>query len=73
VGPEALRRVLPEPGAVQLQRPLERRIAGLREMMYVAGEIGLAEISYREDCGLLAYSPLGFGVLSGKYLSNKKP
>ncbi len=32
-------------------------------------EIGLAEISHREQVGLLAYSPLGFGVLSGKYLS----
>ncbi len=31
-------------------------------------EIGLAEIAHREDVGLLAYSPLGFGVLSGKYL-----
>lgn len=31
-------------------------------------EVGLAEISWREKVGLLAYSPLGFGVLSGKYL-----
>jgi aryl-alcohol dehydrogenase-like predicted oxidoreductase len=31
-------------------------------------EIGLAEFSHREDVGLLAYSPLAFGVLSGKYL-----
>lgn len=36
-------------------------------------EIGLAEIAHREDCGLLAYSPLGFGVLSGKYLYNNQP
>ncbi len=36
-------------------------------------EVGLAEISMREQIGLLAYSPLGFGVLSGKYLGNKKP
>lgn len=36
-------------------------------------EIGLAEISHREQVGLLAYSPLGFGVLSGKYLGNNKP
>ena len=28
-----------------------------------------AEISYRENIGLLAYSPLGFGVLSGKYIN----
>jgi aryl-alcohol dehydrogenase-like predicted oxidoreductase len=31
-------------------------------------EVGLAEIAQREQVGLLAYSPLGFGVLSGKYL-----
>ncbi len=34
-------------------------------------EIGLAEPAHREDVGLLAYSPLGFGVLSGKYLEGK--
>jgi aryl-alcohol dehydrogenase-like predicted oxidoreductase len=31
-------------------------------------EVGLAEVAHREHVGLLAYSPLGFGVLSGKYL-----
>lgn len=36
-------------------------------------EVGLAEISHRENIGLLAYSPLGFGVLSGKYLDGKRP
>ncbi|MDT8895373.1 NADP(H)-dependent aldo-keto reductase [Halomonas sp. I1] len=36
-------------------------------------EVGLAEIAHREDVGLLAYSPLGFGVLSGKYLDNARP
>ncbi|MCV6630961.1 MAG: NADP(H)-dependent aldo-keto reductase [Flavobacteriaceae bacterium] len=36
-------------------------------------EIGLAEMSMRENIGLLAYSPLAFGVLSGKYLGGKKP
>ncbi|WP_455366244.1 NADP(H)-dependent aldo-keto reductase [Kaarinaea lacus] len=36
-------------------------------------EIGLSEVSHRENMGLLAYSPLGFGVLSGKYLHNAKP
>lgn len=28
----------------------------------------LAEVSFRENIGLLAYSPLGFGVLTGKYI-----
>lgn len=36
-------------------------------------ETGLAEIAHREDIGLLAYSPLGFGVLSGKYLGGRMP
>ena len=36
-------------------------------------EIGLSEIAIREYCGLLAYSPLAFGVLSGKYLGDQKP
>jgi aryl-alcohol dehydrogenase-like predicted oxidoreductase len=36
-------------------------------------EIGLAEVAMREQCGLLAYSPLGFGVLSGKYLGGRRP
>ncbi len=36
-------------------------------------EVGNAEICHREDFGLLAYSPLAFGTLSGKYLDGKKP
>ncbi len=36
-------------------------------------EIGLAEFAHRESVGLLAYSPLGFGVLSGKYLDGQRP
>ena len=36
-------------------------------------EVGLSEIAHREKVGLLAYSPLAFGVLSGKYLGGQKP
>ncbi len=36
-------------------------------------EIGNAEVCKREETGLLAYSPLGFGVLSGKYRNGKIP
>jgi len=36
-------------------------------------EIGLAEIACRERVGLLAYSPLAFGTLSGKYLGGTRP
>ncbi len=35
-------------------------------------EAGLAEIGFREDVGLLPYSPLAFGLLSGKYLADPK-
>lgn len=36
-------------------------------------EIALAEVSLREDVGLLAYSPLGSGNLTGKYLGGVTP
>jgi aryl-alcohol dehydrogenase-like predicted oxidoreductase len=36
-------------------------------------DIGLAEMAIREDVGLLAYSPLAFGVLSGKFLNGARP
>ena len=36
-------------------------------------EVGNAEICRRENVGLLAYSPLGFGVLSGKYRNGEMP
>ncbi len=34
-------------------------------------EVGSAEVCIRENLGLLAYSPMGFGVLSGKFLSGE--
>ncbi len=36
-------------------------------------EVGLAEMSIRENVGLLAYSPIAMGVLSGKYLHGNRP
>tara|TARA_B110000285_G_scaffold108068_1_gene122773 strand:+ start:11137 stop:12213 length:1077 start_codon:yes stop_codon:yes gene_type:complete len=36
-------------------------------------ETGLAEMAIREEVGLLAYSPMAFGVLSGKYIGGKMP
>ncbi len=53
------------PGVVSVQNPYS-----LLNRTY---EIGLAEISHRENIGLLAYSPLGFGVLTGKYLHGDAP
>lgn len=34
-------------------------------------EVGLSETCYRERVGLLAYSPLGFGTLTGKFLTGE--
>ncbi|WP_419798257.1 MAG: NADP(H)-dependent aldo-keto reductase [Terasakiella sp.] len=36
-------------------------------------EIGLSEFAVREQVGLLGYSPLGCGTLSGKYLNGAEP
>ena len=36
-------------------------------------EVGLTEVYIRANCGLLAYSPLGGGTLSGKYRDGKMP
>jgi aryl-alcohol dehydrogenase-like predicted oxidoreductase len=52
---------LPEP--VSIQNPYN--------LLNRSFEIGLAEVSIREHLPLLAYSPLGFGVLTGKYLGQK--
>ena len=36
-------------------------------------EVGLAEVAAREQCGLLAYSPLAMGLLTGKYMDGAWP
>jgi aryl-alcohol dehydrogenase-like predicted oxidoreductase len=36
-------------------------------------EVGLTEVLQMEDVGYLPYSPLGFGVLTGKYLNGMRP
>jgi len=42
-------------------------------MIHRGYEVGMSEVSMRENIGLLAYSPLAQGVLSGKYLEGKSP
>ncbi|CAA0146184.1 putative oxidoreductase, NADP(H)-dependent aldo-keto reductase [Tenacibaculum maritimum] len=42
-------------------------------LIHRAYEYGMSEVSLRENIGLLAYSPLAQGVLSGKYLDGKTP
>jgi aryl-alcohol dehydrogenase-like predicted oxidoreductase len=53
------------PRAVSIQNPYN--------LLNRTFEIGLAEIAIREQIGLLAYSPLAFGVLAGKYLDGARP
>ena len=36
-------------------------------------EIGLAEVAVREQVGLMAYSPLAMGMLTGKYADGARP
>lgn len=49
------------PKAITIQNPYS--------LLNRSFEVGLAETALRENVGLLAYSPLGFGVLSGKFLN----
>lgn len=52
------------------------RLASIQNAYHLANrvfEFGLAEIAMREDVGLLAYSPLAQGWLTGKYLDGALP
>jgi aryl-alcohol dehydrogenase-like predicted oxidoreductase len=42
-------------------------------LIHRAYEYGMSEVSLRENIGLLVYSPLAQGVLSGKYLNGETP
>jgi aryl-alcohol dehydrogenase-like predicted oxidoreductase len=51
------------------------RVATLQNSYHLMNrsiEFGISEILYRENIGLLAYSPLAFGHLTGKYIDNPK-
>jgi aryl-alcohol dehydrogenase-like predicted oxidoreductase len=67
-------------GTMQYLRLAERhglpRVASIQNpynLLNRSFEIGLAEFAHREHTGLLAYSPLGFGTLTGKYLDEAHP
>lgn len=52
------------------------RIASLQNeynFLYRAFDLDLAEVSHHENVGLLAYSPLAAGLLTGKYLNGANP
>ena len=62
-----------EESKVHLSLPKAITIQNPYSLLNRLFEVGLAEISMRSKIGLLAYSPLAFGVLSGKYLGGMKP
>jgi len=61
-------RYLKESSTSNLPRPIT--IQNAYSLINRAFEGDMAEISLRENIGLLVYSPMAFGVLSGKYIKN---
>ncbi len=59
--------------AEQLSLPKIVSIQNPYSLLNRSFEVGLSEIAHRENTGLLAYSPLAFGVLSGKYIYGAVP
>lgn len=57
--------------ALHLPRPVS--VQNPYNLLNRTYEIGLAEMSLREKVGLLAYSPLAFGMLTGKYYGGARP
>lgn len=59
--------------AERLGLPRMQSIQNAYSVLNRSFEVGLAEVAIRENCGLLAYSPLGMGILSGKYIGGSAP
>lgn len=52
------------------------RVASIQNeynLLYRTYDLDLAEVSHHEEIGLLAYSPLAAGLLTGKYLDGARP
>ena len=62
-----------EEGKVHASLPRMITIQNPYSLLNRLFEVGMAEIAMRSKIGLLAYSPLAFGVLSGKYLGGMQP
>jgi aryl-alcohol dehydrogenase-like predicted oxidoreductase len=59
--------------AEQLGLPRVVSIQNEYNLLYRHYDLDMAEMSHHEDVGLLAYSPLAGGILSGKYVGGAKP
>jgi aryl-alcohol dehydrogenase-like predicted oxidoreductase len=67
-------------GTMQLLKLAEEkglpRVASIQNeynLLYRTYDLDLAEVSHHEEIGLLAYSPLAAGLLTGKYLDGARP
>jgi aryl-alcohol dehydrogenase-like predicted oxidoreductase len=52
------------------------RVASIQNeynLLYRTFDLDLAEVAHHEDVGLLSYSPLAAGLLTGKYLDGARP
>ena len=67
------------PSVIQSQISKEKNLPRMMSIQNVYNlvnrvfDIHNSEVSIRESCGLLAYSPLAGGRLSGKYIGGKNP
>lgn len=67
-------------GTMQLLKLAEERglprVASIQNeynLLYRNFDLDLAEVAHHENVGLLAYSPLAAGLLTGKYLKGERP
>lgn len=57
----------------QMNLPRVASVQNEYNLLYRHFDLDMAELSHHEDVGLLAYSPLAAGILTGKYINGGKP
>jgi aryl-alcohol dehydrogenase-like predicted oxidoreductase len=58
--------------ARQHKLPIISALQNSYSLLNRTAEFGITEILYREQLSFLAYSPLAFGYLTGKYIEDEK-
>ena len=64
---------LPQARGCQAAWPRVQSVQNAYNLLNRTYEVALAEVTHAENVGLLAYSPLGQGYLTGKYLDGARP
>jgi aryl-alcohol dehydrogenase-like predicted oxidoreductase len=59
--------------AARMDAPCPQSVQNAYNLLNRTYEVAMAEVTFRENVGLLAYSPLAQGFLSGKYLGGARP